>query len=356
MSEIKPDNQITVHAALENISKIRQNAPLGVQAIRNLYAGIRDGNTAPDNMQLVHKINEYVATLPRDVQDAVSFYIGADSRVHYGSTADILVGADAFQWALNHAAKLNDKDDKLLFYNLVLESEGRGLVMDADVRGQVWLNVVRLEKTPTAYSKLFNSVRRGESTLSNDQVKEILQEYYDVKKQEIVAEFDKTMPDMDKIKAAMWNRWELAQLTNDTDTQNMAYALGDDLAQMAEKATKMQTREEFTHDAIEIPLLEKEQQNAELTSQNKQLNTQVDQLRAQIAQMSREIEKLNDQVATVTTERDTARNENSTLKMRLAKLKMLFKDFSKNFSGLSKTSTIQDKADAVLDQFERDGR
>lgn len=356
MPEIKPDNQITVQAALENISKFRPNVPLSVQAIRNLYASIRDGNTASDNMQLARKINEYVATLPRDIQDAINFYIGADSRVRYGMADNILVGADAFQWALNHAAKLNDKDDKLLFYNLVLESESRGLVMDADVRGQVWLNVARLEKTPRAYSKLFDTVRRGDATLSNDQVKEILQEYYDVKKQEILAEFDKTMPDMNKIKSAMWNRWELAQLTNDADTQNMAYALGDDLAQMVEKATKMQTREEFVHDAIEIPLLEKEQQNAELTSQNKQLNTQVDQLQAQIAQMSREIEKLNEQVAAVTTERDAARNENGTLKMRLAKLKMLFKDFSKNFSGLSKTSTIQDKADAVLAQFESDGR
>lgn len=386
MSEIKTDNQITVHGALKHIAF-------------NIFTSGTFRNPA-EMRDLVHKqkltkeqwekISEYVNALPGDIGMAVGMFLGGNSRVMYKD--GILANLESVQAAVNIAAKLNDKDDKLLFYQLAVQSYH---VLDPNSLGRLLLNVARLAKTPAEYNRLLNGLASERAELSNNQIKEVFQEYYDLKKQEILATLNEDIPNINRIKSFMWDGDDLARLTKDDETKEMARVLGNDLAQMVKKADRLQTREEFVHDAIEIPLLEKEKQNAELTSQNKQLNaqvdqlkteidqqnaeltsqnkqlnaqvdqlknqvdqqnTQVDQLQAQIAQMQREIEKLNEQVATVTTERDTARRENGTLKMRLAKLKMLFKDFSKNFSGLSKASTIQDKADAVLAQFDRDDR
>lgn len=346
MSEIKTDNQITLYGALKHIaSKIL--APGTVNGPHDMInLGYKDGVTRDQKRQIIDYINN---GLPHDVAVAVSLFVGANGQARYdqyGSLADTA----SIQNAVNVAEKLSDENDKRLLYGFIMRSAER--VLDSNSLGKVGLNYARLSKTSSAYNwLLMNAQSRGAGFLSEDQIKAALQEYYEVKKQEILAEMGKDMRNMKKIESNMLNNVDLFE--ND-EIKKMARVLRDDLVQMVQKASRVQTREEFVHNAIEIPLPEKEKQ--ELTSQNKQLNTQVDQLQAQIAQMSREIEKLNEQVATVTTERDAARRENDTLKMRLAKLKMLFKDFSKNFSGLSKTSNIQDKADAVLAQFERDDR
>lgn len=348
MSEIKTDNQITLYGALKHIA-VKILAPGAVNGPHDMInLGHKDGVTRDQKRQIVDYINN---GLPHDVAVAVSLFVGANGQARYdqyGSLADTA----SIQNAVNVAEKLSDENDKRLLYGFIMRSAER--VLDSNSLGKVGLNYARLSKTSHAYNwLLMNAMSRGTDFLSNDQIKEALQEYYEVKKQEIFAEMGKDMPNMKQIKSNMLNNVHLFQ---DDEIKKMARVLSDDLVQMVEKASRVQTREEFVHNAIEIPLLEKEKQNAELPSQNEQQNAQIDQLQAQIAQMSREIETLNEQVAAVTTERDAARNENSTLKMRLAKLKMLFKDFSKNFSGLSKTSNIQDKADAVLAQFDRDDR
>lgn len=344
MSEIKTDNQITLYGALKHIA-VKILAP-GVAGgpYDMIDLGHKNGVTRDQKKQIIDYLNN---GLPHDVAEAVSLFVGADDQVKYenGSLANVA----SIQKAVNVAAKLSDKNDKRLLYEFIMRSAER--VLDSHSLGMVGLNYARLSKTSRAYYwLLMNAQSRETDFLSNDQIKEALQEYYEVKKQEILAEMGKDMPNMERIKSNMLNNVHLFQ---DDEIKKMARVLSDDLAQMVEKASRVQTREEFVHDAIKIPLPEKEKQNAELTSQNDQLNaqadqskTKIDQLQAQIAQMSREIEKLNEQVATVTTERDTARKEASTWKMRLAKLKMLFKDFS----------NIQDKADAILAQFDRDDR
>lgn len=206
---------------------------------------------------------------------------------------------------------------------------------DADERGQELLNVARLKKTSVWYADIFDQIARGRARIPKDELKEALQEYYDLKRQENIAEFDKAVPDFYEIKN-VWDGEQLAQLTNDVDTKRMAYTLGNNLVQMAEKA-----RKEF----LKIQSQEKEAQNAELMPQKEQTDAQTHQSQPQ-----------TEQDVTVATERGVVRNEDVRLKMRLAKLKMLFMDPSRDFGKMSQKSTVQDNANAVLTHFESEGR
>lgn len=187
------------------------------------------------------------------------------------------------------------------------------------------------KKTSDAYLHLFWMQHDKQAKISDSQLKKALQEYYDLKIQEILAECDKDEPDWFKIDNSVPQMSMMEGLTDDSGAKKIARLTVEHLDVLATRMRNMR-----------VDFLNKEREQR-LNPQNEQADAQTRQAQPQ-----------DGADTTVIDEHGAAKDKNIKQKMFRAQLKVLVKHFAaKKFSEQDEPLSIKDRGNYLYYGIDR---